>query len=478
MRNKKDFIYAPNVHLFAFQYQQALEANEREFQVKREWVKSQYQKILNHFFSLDLPFELRKEPPKDTDEFNLLPPEEQPILFFPKNSKTVQDTTIKAAIYPQQLNQTYALTFSVYCPQKEGKDGIQIEKLKDFNPKECLNIDTDLGQTILITAFLSQGVKSEERSNIARKCLQQFLHLSSLEESPPLLREGELFDSHIFEFGNPKKPNKYGSFKRYGRFLVLFYSNDSSSNLFRDYFYLELPSLFLYYHKIVQSFLDSRKDYQKAEKLAKQTSQILNVLQAQYILKQPNNKTDNPLSYRELKKLKQYLKELLNISVERAKIINQMENYLNTIEINTYNYNSQLKNLEASTNVNLSFWKLFREEECLIFQKQIESNLKYLQPKTALIEQNINTIRGLIEIDQAEHDRRLERTVQVVGTGLAVGAIVASSSPNSLRDSPPLPPFATSTLHPFFFSFLVSFSAAIIAGLIAGLVGGLLSRNK
>ncbi len=63
----------------------------------------------------------------------------------------------------------------------------------------------------------------------------------------------------------------------------------------------------------------------------------------------------------------------------------------------------------------------------------------------------------------------MERTVQVIGTGLAVGAIVASSSPNSLRKEPILPPFASSTLHPYFFSFLVSFGAAVIAGLLVWL---------
>ncbi|MGK7915152.1 MAG: hypothetical protein AB4038_06330 [Prochloraceae cyanobacterium] len=116
-----------------------------------------------------------------------------------------------------------------------------------------------------------------------------------------------------------------------------------------------------------------------------------------------------------------------------------------------------------------------------VFKEQIERDLSYFNQEYSLLERALEAIRAVVEIDQAERDRRLERTVQVIGTGLAVGALVASSSPNSLIEKPIQLPFieepiqlsfSSYTPHPFFFSFLVSFSAVIVFGFLAWLITG------
>ncbi|GET42710.1 hypothetical protein [Microseira wollei] len=80
----------------------------------------------------------------------------------------------------------------------------------------------------------------------------------------------------------------------------------------------------------------------------------------------------------------------------------------------------------------------------------------------------VDTIRGVVETEQAESDRRLERTIQIVGTGLATGGIVVSSNPYSLIEKKLSFQLTTNlnTVHPFFFSLLISVCAALAAGFV------------
>ncbi|MBD2441661.1 hypothetical protein H6G25_00175 [Dolichospermum sp. FACHB-1091] len=42
-----------------------------------------------------------------------------------------------------------------------------------------------------------------------------------------------------------------------------------------------------------------------------------------------------------------------------------------------------------------------------------------------MLDQAVNSIRGIVEIEQAKSDRSLERTVQVLGIGFGGGSIVS-----------------------------------------------------
>ena len=91
--------------------------------------------------------------------------------------------------------------------------------------------------------------------------------------------------------------------------------------------------------------------------------------------------------------------------------------------------------------------------------------------------ENLKTIRGRVEIDQADRDRiqqkdkeksdrQLQITLTTVGAGIAVGGIVASSSGQVTADNPiyfPWQPEASNQLHPFTWFVIIS----IVCGLIA-----------
>jgi len=70
----------------------------------------------------------------------------------------------------------------------------------------------------------------------------------------------------------------------------------------------------------------------------------------------------------------------------------------------------------------------------------------------------------MAEIDQAESDRRLERTIQVIGVGLGTGAIFASSSghidvPFTLKPTGKL-----ETIHPVILVLIFSTLTTLLAG--------------
>lgn len=69
----------------------------------------------------------------------------------------------------------------------------------------------------------------------------------------------------------------------------------------------------------------------------------------------------------------------------------------------------------------------FQAKARSIFIEQIEVDLEYLIPGQELFSELINTIRGLVEIEQTECDRSLEHTIQILGAGLGAGGIVASA---------------------------------------------------
>ncbi len=73
-----------------------------------------------------------------------------------------------------------------------------------------------------------------------------------------------------------------------------------------------------------------------------------------------------------------------------------------------------------------------------------------------------------MEIDQAERDRILENKIQIIGVGIAVGAIVASTSALIFQQEPMTFPWEAShgdRPHPFIFALLLSFAFAGLASL-------------
>ncbi|MBE9146483.1 hypothetical protein [Planktothrix mougeotii] len=200
-------------------------------------------------------------------------------------------------------------------------------------------------------------------------------------------------------------------------------------------------------------------------------------------------------------KIDKFSKEIAN-SETRLETFKEM---LNSIPIDLLNYSHSLRDLKThstslSTNITnyktclrkiltpedqVKFWQEFSDRTCKQYQTQIEINLNYLSPGQDLLEQLINTIRCLVEIEQAEIDREkaealrtneeaeekrdksLERTISILGVSLGVGGIASSITSAYIEKPLTLSYLEKSlTVDPFILAFLLSFGIAAIAGLI------------
>lgn len=99
------------------------------------------------------------------------------------------------------------------------------------------------------------------------------------------------------------------------------------------------------------------------------------------------------------------------------------------------------------------------------FIEQINTDLAYLTSGQNLFEQLIESIRGIVEIEQTKRDRSLEKTVQIVGIGLGGGAI-ASGVVTEHIDKPFAPINYKYPFHPLIYSFFWSILFTLFFGLL------------
>ena len=121
-------------------------------------------------------------------------------------------------------------------------------------------------------------------------------------------------------------------------------------------------------------------------------------------------------------------------------------------------------------------WQDFLNKECQKWEKQIATDINYLVPGKELFGQLIDTIRGIVETQQAERDRSLENTIQILGIGFGGGAIVSGIVTTRVdKISQPLAAISPDNQpHPFYASLLLSF----LATLFFIVVGWLITKRK
>ncbi|MGL4499821.1 MAG: hypothetical protein ACRCU2_12220, partial [Planktothrix sp.] len=118
------------------------------------------------------------------------------------------------------------------------------------------------------------------------------------------------------------------------------------------------------------------------------------------------------------------------------------------------------------------FFAEFSRKECQIFITQIQADLNYLKPAANLLEQTISTIRGIVEIEQVQEERKLQMVVTLVGLGIGVSGVTAATLPYYMKPLDPPPPLQlfpwNLSPHPITFailgSLIVGFCAMIVVG--------------
>ncbi|MDB9494472.1 hypothetical protein PN441_09475 [Spirulina major CS-329] len=154
----------------------------------------------------------------------------------------------------------------------------------------------------------------------------------------------------------------------------------------------------------------------------------------------------------------------MTISLAYSHQLRNLEYARNTIAINHRNYLATLEQMEqlaAEEKMGqliprpLTALRVFGEKEAVTFQDQITADLNYFRHGSGLLDTAINSIRGLVEIDQAESDRArqaqeiesdrtLQNMISAIGGGLGVAGVTATAYPyyKNPEPTPSLGPIA------------------------------------
>ncbi|MBD2483687.1 hypothetical protein [Planktothrix sp. FACHB-1365] len=429
-------VYAPNLHLFAFHLCKVLrdDGNNSVENSQKLWDKCN-QILENLHFSerLNLVDETFKISPIKI--VGKLPNSEIPIT---------------GRVYPQCLYDSYAVAFNVRRPEQENgqkTEEISLNFLRELNRDQIFLpefVESSLGQTLLITAFIPEEFKQssiEDLEILAQKCLEKFI--PNDQQRPPLQNQGELFGSPIFEYDNLSQINLDSSDRPYCHILIWLFRKDQSSEDFIDC-YPEFIDLFYYRNKVITAYQDSLKQYKKAfnyygeiEQEIKSLNEFLN-----------HEITDESfLNEADLKFLKQKLKALSQQDFTYSQILRNLKHYRNTIAINSKNYQQTLKTIQRklkekspiNSDQKLDFFLAFINQDSQYFQERIKDELNYFVEGSTLVDRAISSIRGITEIEQTENQRRQEKQEQennyqlqikilALGTGMSAGGITGSSS--------------------------------------------------
>ena len=346
---------------------------------------------------------------------------------------------LRVSFSPFRIHDTYAIDLTL-----SSSDPITLEQLSQLNPQGFLlppHIQASLGQTLLLYTEVDAPQKDDRA--IADACVAQLFHNQAI---PEFFAEGKLLGSSIFEYDTlATDPTQ----QRH----VLVWINHHSLIPEVDKVSEPLFYALLSQHKVLYVYDQSRWCDRQAKQIYSDLDQKI-VQKFSRIAQAPDH----------LQQFQTLLREQLpQMAFEYARHLRDLSDHTTTIQTNLEIYQGQMAKLAQLSGNDLSFLQQFLDRTENNFLRQIQIDREYLAPGQAIFQQLVETIRGLAELEQAESDRRLERTIQVVGVGLGVGAIFGSSS--AFIDRPWKPPFSPNAdVHPFLSSLLVSLSAALLAG--------------
>jgi hypothetical protein len=451
-------IYAPNIHVFTFQLYKGSNFDDNIDSKDLNFIWERGNDIIKEVLKQDLQLSQKIDVNKDEgfNKVDILNDQNEVAVYLEGNvnPSPQQDILITGLAYPCRISDSYGLWLNLRRPEKENNqrtEDVETDFFKLLNPNNCLILPTHplfLGQTILITASIINAKIQNDHQKIADECLKEVFHQNTV---PPFYRQGELFGSPIFEYGLPNQSSQYQ------QVLIWLFTKQETGNKF-DQSYQQLLDLFFHHSKIIKAYKDSRAIYKDLDKKYRDIESEVNK-----ILELKNNQD---ITRQDLKKLQNQLKAFPTLALEYTRLVLNLEDSQNTIVINADNYGDKLEQIKHNLNgENLDFLEIFLNKNCATFKRQIQADLGYFQHGSQLLDQAVNSIRGIVEIEQAKSDRSLETTVQVLGIGFGGGAIVSGVIVQHIDKINQ--PFLPISKNPFLASLILSIIATIVCTLLA-----------
>ena len=381
-------------------------------------------------------------PNERNDRYSLLPNGETSIDFVMQRSADDREFKINGSLSPYQLSSdTDAVDFTFFF-----SDLVSLDQLSQLQLDELLissSLRTPLGQTWLLYAEVDAPKKDDP--DLSKDLIT---HAFGVQSAPEYYSEGKLLGHSIFEYSITTTGSTVPE-------QVLVWLNHAQfSNEITSATETLLYVLFAR-HKILYAYDQACICNQRARTIYSGLEEKV-IRPFRDISQEPNH----------LQQFQILLKtQLPQQAFQYAQCLRNLSDYITTLDTNIENYNQKMELLSRPLETDLAFLEDFLALAENKYKRQVQIYIEYLKPGQALFQQLLDTIRGLAELEQAESDRRLETTIQVLGVGLATSAIVGAGYGYLIK--PWKRPFSTNTVHPFIGYLLLSVASAVIAGSIA-----------
>ncbi|NEP43200.1 MAG: hypothetical protein F6K35_29840, partial [Okeania sp. SIO2H7] len=289
---------------------------------------------------------------QETEPLNLLQDGESQLRFS-------VSTELKGLLCPFRLYDTYGIDFTV-----SSKETVTLKRLKSLNPEYLLlpsRVEASLGQTL---CFWGELLEDEgDYRGLADACVAQLIPESE-HSFIDLIAEGNFLGNRIFEYESRHKSQgkRLHILVCFEREIIALKEIDK---LFGIMFYV-----FWLRHKILYVYEQSRLCAKDAKLLSAQIEELgLN------------------------KNFPDFL-ELQNMEFQYAEYIRHLGDYQTTIGVNEENYRVQREKIVAFPESDFDFLDNFLSLVRDKFKKQIEVDLRYLEPGKERLQQLLAMVRA------------------------------------------------------------------------------------
>ncbi len=398
------YLCYPSLNLFLFHLKEGLgESN---------------QKILanHHVFWTNLPSEIKVDLETESrtrnPEFTRLLELSQGKKTYPLKVAQMKGFKIGGYYYPVLLNDTYGLLLDICVEEKQKPIGVRcFPELKEV----ISDRKGDLGKTWMISGYLPDSSANPQEIAAA-----SYYYFTGKEWQDAKVHPGKFLGADIFEVwqSSPDWKSIEEDEEERNTILIIIYPNQKvmdEASRFYDY-WINLLSC---RHKILWAYNQSRI---YSEKLQRQLSLLNETIEA---LNQ---------SKLDLATLKKNLASFSNYIIE----LEQLETLNQSLEVNLYNYRTWVSNISTRASqvgeTNLKFLEELNEVVTQQYQKQIHQDYSSFKSGLQILAGLRDTIKGMVEIEQAESDRRIESLVAAAGIGVGTASAAASASSALIKD--------------------------------------------
>ncbi len=419
----------PTLDLFVYQLRNGLGDNEEQVRKNHE----RFWKNLPDKLKVDLDRELEAQSTEYTKLLDLLKPalkdnlhiKENHFFFRHSACRLLGDFEIEGYYYPARLEDTYGLLFD--CSVNDRVKPQPVSCFQDLREQAAAK-KGNLGKTWMISGFLRESAKpdSEALANLAKQAYKEGLMPGEWQEQKP----GKFLGATVFEVW--KSPQKWQKVEEENRHvLIILYPNSLTMQKAAG-FYGDWLRLFCYRNKVLWEYGYSQ---QLTRRMQDEFKSVRDKIQKVKNLSSKNGTAK--LNYKQLQELQEILKNSIATLSDYVSNLSYLEILSIAIDTNLGNYQKDLSKIVkkakekrekdselGDTDLELlkSFSKTVREK----YKVQVAKDHASLTTGLRVLEDLINTVRGIVEIQQQQSDRTLNSTIAIASVGLATSQIASA----------------------------------------------------